>query len=487
MSLDSEILYMPCPCGSGSKFKFCCWKKYRDRIDDSMTRARVVQAVRCENSGVYAPRPNREAQELSDEAREMLIEDHDTEKAMELLRKAAELDPEDASIWNNAAICEWEAGHAEAAAEWQRQGIEKANSYRNTFGFASMAIYLHALGRDDEAAGWLERALEDRLPLSRDVVVRVCFALALYRRHRDILDYAADSCLDDDSRVAFFKAVALANLGRTAEAAEVLRDADEFALIHPVGRYLECIGDGCTPRSVRSGEWPYFTLSMFPPARWLDEDLREGRNPFDRPSGTIVDAIEVLAAESFRTPAELLKLIQGREDAGMEELRKGLERLAKEDADPALPPGVTEARDEARRLFIHPIPKWKLELEYDGESEPEDEAERLLDGFVLPYNDRHCQLFSEDGDLPHELALLVVPQEERPELGMCPDVELVPRERIWDALSDALVDFFENCNDDKSLCEVRCDPMFGGPILTIRNGNRTESFMIAVPERNKWG
>lgn len=48
MKIDSDILYGPCPCGSGSKFKFCCWPKYRDRIEGDMTKAEIVQTVRCE-------------------------------------------------------------------------------------------------------------------------------------------------------------------------------------------------------------------------------------------------------------------------------------------------------------------------------------------------------------------------------------------------------------------------------------------------------
>ena len=30
MKIDSAILYGPCPCGSGKKFKFCCLPEVRD-------------------------------------------------------------------------------------------------------------------------------------------------------------------------------------------------------------------------------------------------------------------------------------------------------------------------------------------------------------------------------------------------------------------------------------------------------------------------
>ena len=32
--IGQEIVYAPCPCGSGKKFKFCCFKKYRDGKGD---------------------------------------------------------------------------------------------------------------------------------------------------------------------------------------------------------------------------------------------------------------------------------------------------------------------------------------------------------------------------------------------------------------------------------------------------------------------
>ena len=53
---------------------------------------------------------------------------------------------------------------------------------------------------------------------------------------------------------------------------------------------------------------------------------------------------------------------------------------------------------------------------------------------------------------------------------------------MWDMLRKQLVDYFANCDAEKCLCEVRCDVMYGGPVLSIRGGTRTEVFMMALPD-----
>ena len=35
MKIDGNILYAPCPCGSGKKFKFCCMQTVRDYLPDN--------------------------------------------------------------------------------------------------------------------------------------------------------------------------------------------------------------------------------------------------------------------------------------------------------------------------------------------------------------------------------------------------------------------------------------------------------------------
>ena len=39
MKIDGNILYAPCPCGSGKKFKFCCTQTVRDYLPDNPTPA----------------------------------------------------------------------------------------------------------------------------------------------------------------------------------------------------------------------------------------------------------------------------------------------------------------------------------------------------------------------------------------------------------------------------------------------------------------
>ena len=44
--IDQNILYSECPCGSGKKFKFCCYPSIRDDLPRNPTRADVTSAIR---------------------------------------------------------------------------------------------------------------------------------------------------------------------------------------------------------------------------------------------------------------------------------------------------------------------------------------------------------------------------------------------------------------------------------------------------------
>ena len=486
MSIDSSTLYMPCPCGSGSKFKFCCWPKYRDRFDDETTRAQIVQTVRCSEAGIYAREFAPGVRELCEQGREALYPPCDPDKGRELFHRARELDPRETTAWNNEALCYWLHGDVEKVCELQLQGIEHS-PYRNTFGFASMAIYLHALGRDDESSEWIARSLEDRRPIGRDVVVQVCKALALFRRHREIVDYATASFMDDDARVAYFKGIALANLGEAGRALPILNAVNDEAYEEIAQYYVECIQTTSLPISVYGDEWPYFCYADFPPAHWFENALAAGRDPFERYPNVTADAIEVLITEEIRKPQEMLSLIEGREGERMEKLRQGLKELVEsgvgeEDAD-ELPPGVTAVKDNSNGFGANDMYKWQMKLEIKRENTPENDAETVLDGFVRPYFEKYCSLGDHEDGERFDIALMEYILDSDRRLTESPIVMPGRYDQFGDMFRKALVDLFDNCFESEYLCEVSLDTGCGGPILALNGEKTVDLFMVSIPDR----
>ncbi len=482
MKIDSSILYAPCPCGSGKKFKFCCWPKCRDSFNDDMTKAQFVQTVRCTAVGIYDNMNASEGGEVCERGRQNLLEGR-FEKARPLFRKARTLDSKMWVAWNNEAICAWETGFVEEAYDLQRKGIEVAAPLRNTYGCASMAVFSHVLGRDDEAAEWLERALADKLPLGRDVVVRVCYALALFRRHRAIVGYTSESGMDDDGQVAFFKGTALANLGELVAARDALAVACGGFFGPIAEHYYDCISDKVVPWSAYDGEWPYFWSGNFAPARWFEEDLKAGRDPFVRYPNAAPDAIETLIADKLRTAGEMLKVLKGRTGERVVRLRNALKELASEEiGSKGIPKGVKEMKDPDRLPILRPIPKWRMEYQPSTDDEPEDSADAMIGGFAKPYVERYCSIAAHKDPDKFEIAILQMSYGKDKAPTDCPSVTIVPYGELWEYLHAKLTEYFGCFGDPVFMCEVRYDQMYGGPILNIEDDRgRVESFMIAIP------
>ena len=490
MKIDSDMLYGSCPCGSGKKFKFCCWPKYRDRIDGDMTKAEIVQAVRCEEAGVYKRTDSREADDICEEGRQTLMK-ADFEKARPLFRKARGIDPKMWIAWNNEAICEWELGNVEEAYELQLKGVEAGNG-RNTFGAAAMARFCHVLGRDDEAREWMERAFADKLPLGRDIVAEVCRSLALFRRHRDIVEYASASGMAEDGKVAFFIGTALANLGEYEDARKFLELVDQPVFEFIASLYVENIRAGTIPYSVY-GDWPYFWSGCFAPARWFDKDMCEGRDPFAKYPSVAIDAIDVLVSEGRHSPAEMLKILAGRTGERVENLRKALKELAEarivDDDGKDLswaPEGVTALNDEDRLPILRPMPKWRLEYEVSEAGELEDEVDAVVEKLVRPYVERYCCIADNEDEETLEIAVQQIRfKKGKPPLD-CPTITMGTYAEFWDIMRHKLEEVLEWQSCGTVVCEVRYDQMFGGPILTIEGAKRdVEMFMVALPNHFK--
>ena len=121
MKIDGNILYAPCPCGSGKKFKFCCMQTVRDYLPDNPTQAEVTTEVRkaMQPYGMINDIDPVEDREAIDLMRRGVMErdKRNLDEALRLFRKSREMKPKLYTSWNNEATCLWECGRFEDAGD----------------------------------------------------------------------------------------------------------------------------------------------------------------------------------------------------------------------------------------------------------------------------------------------------------------------------------------------------------------------------------
>lgn len=322
--IGQEVVYGPCPCGSGRKFKFCCYKKYRHELNDDMNSADVAQLVRCGESGINDDGAHdQEAWALHDDAIE-LMKAHRLEEARSMLRRAREIDPAFGACWNNEASCAWHLMDWRSAYEIQKEGLDHV-TYDDTFSFAALSRYALGVGKVDEAEAAIGKA-RAKLPLSIYDALEVCKALACFHRHREILDYVARSGMGDSPRVAFFTGVAHANLKEHAAARTDLEKAaqSEFGIV--ADEYCIQLDDGCEPATLGDEKWPYFSRFSFPPAALFFNDIEDGNDPLKScPEFFALDCINILSIDDACSHAELRKVLSMIKGEAAERMQKALD------------------------------------------------------------------------------------------------------------------------------------------------------------------
>ena len=265
-------MYAPCPCGSGKKYKFCCYQKqqssssFLDNVkywagDDDQKAIREKFVVADEDQFLAATDLNRAGVALMSEA--------EYEAAIPIFRKAVPLFPDYYTPANNLAVCLYASGKLSEAIRVQRKSLAQS-TLNNVFGLANLAMLLYCEDQQDEALDCLEKARQLKPP-SLDACVKVCETLARLMRHRDILDYADASDYANHAKLCFFTGVAAANLGDFCRATQDLKQVDSrqypFDKAH---HYLECFRRGEKPNTVR-GNWPYFSATDICTASIVDQ------------------------------------------------------------------------------------------------------------------------------------------------------------------------------------------------------------------------
>lgn len=285
MKINNEILYSSCPCGSGKKFKFCCFPKVRDELPDNALMADVVESVRSLENGIreifkeYSDETVAEAERLGDlGAEEMKNRRYD--RAADLFRTAHEKVPCLFSAWNNESLCRIAMGDITAARECAERATECAPD-ANAFGWALRAIIAYAVHDDRGYEAALSKAMAIK-PLDLHNALKVCEAIACAHRHRELLEYASASGFVSDPDVAFFAGTAAANCGEVDVARTHLHRALDGQFDERAGFLLDDLDE--ESRFFGLFDWIYFGDEDYPCG------LLSGRIPDDSEYGRMSDA-----------------------------------------------------------------------------------------------------------------------------------------------------------------------------------------------------
>ena len=260
MSISPSILYSPCPCGSGKKFKFCHFEEVRNELRNDPTQSDVTMAVRkaMQPFGMVNdvdPIEDREAIRTMFAA----MKDRDAGRMADALagfRKAREMTPKLMTAWNNEAQCLWMMEMCDEAVARQEEGLSRSAD-SNAFGWAQLAVMNHCLGRTSARDLAIDRA-KAIAPISPDAAVKVCEALGLAERHRELLDYALASGFIDTPAAAFMAGVAAANCGRREQALELLASVGDDPLHGDRAATIAAeVKAGRKETASPLGTWPY--------------------------------------------------------------------------------------------------------------------------------------------------------------------------------------------------------------------------------------
>lgn len=304
-------MYAPCPCGSGQKYKFCCYQKKKSGAS-SLKSARFWAGLSAHAESEYDVLVARdgerflEAVDLNRDAMRQL-QRAEFEKAIPVFRKAAALSKDYYSPANNLALCLYGVGKLDEAVRVQRKSLEESE-FENPFGLANLATLLYFKDEEAEALDSLEQArtLE---PPSGDACVKVCEVLARFRRHRDLLDYVDASRYAGEMGVCFYSGVAAANLGDIDRAERDLRTVKTgYHKADMVRDYLALLRRGGRPNTVR-GDWPYLATYELCPNAIIDQMTSEKTSQLWLKRAICVDLCELMMNERPNDSKEVVELL----------------------------------------------------------------------------------------------------------------------------------------------------------------------------------
>ena len=344
--IDQNILYAECPCGSGKKFKFCCYPSIRANLPRDPTLADVTAAIRQRSQSARLAEFGGKSGVLDKDRFHELIRQglrylHSGRygAAERVLLQAKDEFGMLPTAYNNLALCALVQGKLKEAEEWVQEVVRRFPT-ENPFGLAMYADIRYLKGDVIGALDVIERA-ERITPPSVDQAVRVCESMAHFKDHERIVRYAEKSGYSDNPNIAFFLGVALANLGRETEAVRFLRIAVRGMRSEYAKHILDEVTTGKRPQTI-CGDWMYFTSETFTLFASLVQNVKDGgAQQANLSSEALAELIEVDANEGTIGIAEAINVLSGAVSKRSEMMLNALR------SDASRPESVRKAAEDA--------------------------------------------------------------------------------------------------------------------------------------------
>lgn len=280
--------YKPCPCGSGKKYKFCCYQTDRDRGGNAGKRRGIPSFLPDHLFGA----PDLDAFKQSGVLEQLgrhALQTNQFAEAEAIFREAIGIVPLMPSQHNNLALALLSQGRLDEAIDVQRHVVEDLDR-NDVFARAQLAHLWYLTGQEDEARREARRLASLRPP-NPEALGRVCSLCAVLkddggvvmicRKNRKLVDHVS---------VVHF-AMALANQGELDAARRAIRELKPLdAPGYTPGRLVKKLEAGESPESL-DGRWCSFQLhDLAPPqlAQQATKSLMDGETPPMAP-GALVD------------------------------------------------------------------------------------------------------------------------------------------------------------------------------------------------------
>ena len=299
--------YSPCPCGSGKKYKFCCYLKRDENAAGSGTypfpKSSLFNKELELTSSINNPEDIRQFEEGL-----RLMKNCDFNAAIPIFRKVITSSPKFYSPANNLALCLFATGRIEDAIQVQNESINKS-PLPNPFGLCNLASFYYIKGDLISARRFLDMAVESEMP-SVDACVKVCEVLARFHLHQDILNFVSTTEFENDPNICFYTGIAAANLDdRERAQSDLARVPLGYHKAAMARRYLDHLSEGSAPHTV-SGDWPYLLLYEICPYDLIKKSSDSELNEWAH-RAVMADVCEAMLNESVDEVKPVAGIISG--------------------------------------------------------------------------------------------------------------------------------------------------------------------------------